>query len=445
MLTSHYPALDEQPVIARHAPQEALATHSCLLVRRSPAPVHPARPLVSRPAAPRSRLGVSAQLPSPACGVRLSVLVPSPLTGKVRFQAFGVGGMGISAMPTPLVLFLGLILATTAVHAKPAAVVRKLASHHGLPMDGTMPVATHVHKNRKWVPITKTEDAAAAASKSKPHPKLSALRTTARIPTILGIPSSGCIAQNQCCSMTAGLSKVPTSALHTLPYSSVVLLALALNQNDGTQIIATCSGTLALKSNIILTAGHCTTEMSGDNLVTELTAAVAYFGAHGGGSYSKAVKVVASATFADWANENIEIADHALLQLETAQSGHVYQTQDITHRFSHRTGYREPFTSVGFPGGGMFGQVGQMYKTVNPHRNQCMGLYASGTDVAGTYGLPLAIHEGMSGGPVFNAAGIIATNSFNFDGCPSGLCYNGYTPIDNTHYPLSHLISLLSS
>ena len=342
-----------------------------------------------------------------------------------------------SAHKVLLVLFLGFALAASGVHAKTQATWGKMSLAHSLPMDGTLPVATHWHKGGKWVPMNGTGRGTAPA---KPR---SLLSTAASMPKILGLPSS-CISQTRCCGSTAGLSRVPTSKISTLPYSSVVLVALSLEQNDGTRIVATCTGTLALRSNIVLTAGHCVTEITGENLFTQALAAVVYFGVRGG-TYSKAVKVVSYSTFADWANDNIEVADHALLKLQSGQSGHVYKTSDITHRFSHTKGYKEPFTSVGFPGGGAYGSGGVMYYTPNPHRNQCMGLYASGSDVSGTFGIQLAIHEGMSGGPVLNTQGVIvATNSFSLikSGCPA-LCYNGYTPIDNTNYPLSKLIALL--
>ncbi len=345
--------------------------------------------------------------------------------------------MRVSAYKALSVILLGCALAASGVHAKTQATWGKMSLAHSLPMDGSLPVPTHWHKGGKWVPINRTGNRAAT------HKPRSLLSTAASMPKILGLPSS-CIPQTRCCGSTAGLSKVPTSKISTLPYSSVVLVALSLQQNDGTQIVATCSGTLALRSNIVLTAGHCVTEITGENLFTQAVAAMVYFGVRGG-TYSKAVKVVSYSTFADWANDNIEIADHALLKLQSGQSGHVYKTSDITHRFSPTTGYKEPFTSVGFPGGGAYGQGGIMYYTPNPHRNQCMGLYGSGSDVSGTFGIQLAIHEGMSGGPVLNTHGVIvATNSFSLikSSC-AALCYNGYTPIDNTNYPLSKLLAML--
>ena len=339
----------------------------------------------------------------------------------------------MSAQVVLPVLLLVLVLAASGVHAKTQAIWGKMSLAHSLPMDGTLPVPTHWHKGGKWVPMNTT----GAAS-----PKPRSLLSTAAVPKILSLPKS-CVSQSKCCGSTAGLSKVPSSKISTLPYSSVVLVALSLEQNDGTQIVATCSGTLALRSNIVLTAGHCVTEITGNNLFTQAVAAVVYFGVRGG-TYSKAVKVVSYSTFADWANDNIEVADHALLKLQSGQSGHVYKTSDINSRFSRLSGYKEPFTSVGFPGGGSYGQGQTMYYTPNPHRNQCMGFYASGSDVSRTYGIQLAIHEGMSGGPVFNAQGvIIATNSFSLKTSCAALCYNGYTPIDNTNYPLTKLLAML--
>lgn len=341
----------------------------------------------------------------------------------------------------PFLLFLGMALFAVGANAKAQATATELTAKHPLPMDGKMPVATHVRKGRKWVPSNATEDALFATQKDS-NRRTASLQSTARVPQILGLPRS-CISQNQCCPNSA-LAKVSNSAVGSLPFSSVVLISLVLEQNDGEVITAYCSGTLALRSNIILTAGHCVTEITGNNLYTTLRSAVVYFGLRAG-TYDKVVKVTSYATFNDWYNRNIEVADQALLKLQTGQSRHVYGTQDITRRFSHASGYHEPYTSVGFPGGGRYGNPYTMYYTPNPHRNQCMGFYAPGTDISGTYGLPLAIRSGMSGGPVLNKLGlIIATNSFNLpSSCSSGLCYNGYTPIDNTHYPLGNLLKVL--
>ena len=357
--------------------------------------------------------------------------------------------MGVSGFKVFCVALLGVALASTGVQSKAAGIVGQLKLDHSLPMDGTLPVPTHFHKNRKWVAANTTEteverDAFISGStKSK----------TAGVPKIQGVSSSVCIPQNQCCNIPGGLLRVPDSALGELPFSNVVLIALELIQNDGEQLIATCSGSLTLQSDVILTAGHCVTEITGDNLYTQVQAAVVYFGVRGGTCangdpcYDSAVTVVNFATFADWANENIEVADHSLLQLQTAQTGPLLPTQDITQHFSHETGVSEPFTSVGFPGGGGYGNPFQMYYTPNPHRNQCIGFYAPGSAISDTFGINIAIHEGMSGGPVVNTLkNIIATNSFSLTStCSSGLCYNGYTPIDNEDYPLTQLTALLAS
>jgi len=356
--------------------------------------------------------------------------------------------MGVSGAKVFFVALLGLALTSGGAHSAPNGIVGRLSTDHNLPMDGALPVPTHLHKGRQWVRANMTEvavneDAFISGTKKS---------TTAGLASIQGINTPVCLPQNQCCNIPGGLLKVPDSALDRLPFKNVALVALQLAQNDGQQLIATCSGTLTLQTDIVLTAGHCVTEITSATTYTQVQAAVVYFGVSGGTCnngpcYSRAVNVVNFATFADWANENIEIADHALLQLETAQPGPVTGTQDISQHFSHETGVAEPFTSVGFPGGGGYGNPNQMYYTPNPHRNQCMGLYAPGSAVSETFAINLAIHEGMSGGPVVNTLqNIIATNSFSLTStCSSGLCYNGYTPINNLAYPLSQLLSLLTA
>ena len=285
-------------------------------------------------------------------------------------------------------VLLALALAVAGVQCKPGLVRGRLNTQHTLPMDGTLPIATHVRKGFSWVPVNITKDAA-TSSTSGPS------KSSANVPKVADIPST-CTAQNECCNIPGGLNRVQNADVDQLPFSSVVLISLQLFQNNGEEITAFCSGTLALQSNIVLTAGHCVTEIEGNDLYTQLVSAVVYFNVKQD-SYSKAVTVVNYATFADWANENIEIADHSLLELESAQTGHVYQTEDITKLFTPTAGYHEPFTSIGFPGGGGYGNPYTMYLTP-PKSNQCMGVYPSGTAVAGTYALELAIHSGMSGG-----------------------------------------------
>jgi len=260
------------------------------------------------------------------------------------------------------------------------------------------------------VPINTTDHEVAAASIG--HVKLRSLLATSGtpMPGIQGLPRS-CPPQTRCCSSTKGLLKVPTSALSELPFKSVVYVVLQ-QFYTGFSTSTGCTGTLSLQNNTVLTAGHCV--ITGDFLVNPTrVAGVVYFGARNG-TYTNAVNITSFAVFEDWVQEYKSVADQALLRLQTAQSGHVYGTSDITHRFSHTTGDHEPFTSVGFPGGGAYGLGGTMSYTPNPHRNQCMGLYAGSQFLTGCYGMQLAIESGMSGGPVFNRQGVIvATNDFS--------------------------------
>ena len=288
-------------------------------------------------------------------------------------------------------------LAFAVVGAQATGIVRgKLNTNHNLPMDGTLPTATHVYKGFKWTPVNYTTDAATTTISRVSSPSTAGAKTsTSNVPKVTNLPSS-CLAQNECCNIPNGLRKVQNADIDKQPFASVVLIGLQLFQNNGEEITAFCSGTLALQSNTVLTAGHCVTEIEGTDLYTQLVSAVVYFGVKSG-KYDKAVTVVNYATFADWANENIEIADHSLLELETAQTGHVYQTLDITKLFSPTSGYHEPFSSIGFPGGGGYGNPTTMFLTYPEKTGQCMGTYQSGSAISGTYALPLAIHSGMSG------------------------------------------------